>query len=85
MKKSATNLKTTNNIKKTSTSKLAKKPNISIVNIEPKYDIYVIAYIKQKSYNIYCADGSQKFRWLMNVALHFFEKGFALTAGKKSR
>jgi hypothetical protein len=38
-------------------------------------------YIKDKGFKINCGDGKQKLRWLIDVALHLYERPYALTCG----
>ena len=45
------------------------------------YDIYIDCSIKNQNYKIYCGQGFQKFIWLSNAVLHFFEPNFGLSTG----
>lgn len=67
-----------------SKTKLKAAGNVNIV--KPKdtkqtieYNIKV--YIKNKSFKLNCGDGKHKLRWLIDVALHLYERPYALTSG----
>lgn len=50
--------------------------------VDSVLDIFITVHIKNESFKIYCGDGKQKVKWLMDVALHKYDKHFALEAGK---
>lgn len=48
----------------------------------PVYDIFITVYVKNKHFKIYCGDGKQKVKWLMDNAMHQYDRNFALESGK---
>jgi hypothetical protein len=58
---------------------VVKSPIMNTTN--QNYDIFITAYIKNKAFKIYCGDGRQKIKWLMDVALHNYDRHFALNSG----
>jgi hypothetical protein len=49
--------------------------------VKPPAEIYLRVYVKDKGFKVYCSDGKQKLRWLIDVALLMFDRPFALSCG----
>jgi hypothetical protein len=45
------------------------------------FDIYIDVFVKDKRFRIYCADGKQKFKWLMDAAMQKFDKNYSFNLG----
>ncbi len=57
------------------------KPNEYHIGNINQNDIYVTVCIKSETYRIFCGEGKQKIRWLVDVAIHHFDKNFGLHSG----
>ena len=45
-------------------------------------DIFINVHIKNKVFKIYCGEGQQRIKWLMDVALLKFDNNYGLVNGK---
>ena len=45
------------------------------------YDISITVHIKNQSYKIFCGDGKQRIKWLIDVAIHYYDRNFGLESG----
>jgi hypothetical protein len=46
------------------------------------FDINITVKLKNNKYNIYCGEGNQNFKWLIDVCLHYYERNYAFKCGK---
>jgi hypothetical protein len=67
-----------------SKTKLKAAGNINPVkpkDIKQPLEFNIKVYIKNKCFKLNCGDGKQKLRWLIDVALHLYERPYALSCG----